>query len=184
MSRWILACLVVMGCSLGCRDDHGTTPPLPVTPPPSPTAKASPSPTLKPEEVVRLVTEAMGRNDSPAADTGIATAFAFASPGNKQVTGPLARFTPMVKSPMYDPLINYATIEYAPIRVEGDHAEQLVKVSDVDGMPAQFMWILTRQADGEFKGCWMTDGVTRLGIEPTPPDPKQRQEQEAPEIRV
>jgi hypothetical protein len=30
----------------------------------------------------------------------------------------------------------------------------------------------------------MTDGVTRLGAEPTPPDPQQRRVQEAPEIRV
>jgi hypothetical protein len=187
LRRVNLACLVVsvvMVGSTSCRDDHGTTPPPPVTPPPAPTARAAPSAKLAPDEVVRLVTEAMRHNDSPAADTGIATAFAFASPGNRQVTGPLARFVPMVKSPMYGPLLNYVKIEYAPVRVQGDYAEQLVKVSDEDGVPAQFLWILSRQTHGEFKGCWMTDGVTRLGAEPTPPDPQQREEQEAPQIRV
>jgi hypothetical protein len=182
MSRRIIArsvgWLVVITCSTmwigGCRDDGSpTTPPPPVVPPPAPTAKASatPSPTLKPDEVVRLVTEAMGRNDAPAADTGIATAFAFASPGNRQVTGPLARFVPMVKSPTYEPLLTYTTIEYAPIRVD-------------EGMPAAFLWSLSRQTAGEFKDCWMTDGVIRIGVEPLPPSPKEIKQREAPDIRV
>ncbi|MGB7158130.1 MAG: DUF4864 domain-containing protein, partial [Tepidisphaeraceae bacterium] len=137
-----------------------------------------------PEEVVRLVTEAMGHNDTPAADAGITTAFAFASPGNKQITGPLARFVPMVKTPLYKPLLDYAKIEYAPIRVEGDYAEQLVTVTDERGEPAAFLWVLSRQAEGDFEDCWMTDGVTRLGAEPIPPEPKERKERKAPEIRI
>ena len=180
------ACVFLVLISLGCRDEQPTVPPPPVTPPPSPTASAQqPSPTLKPEQVVRLVTEAMGRNDTPARDAGIAVAFAFASPGNKTVTGPLERFAPMVKSPMYQPLIDYAKIDYAPIQVEGDHAEQLVTVTDENGEPAAFLWILTRQRDGDFKDCWMTDGVTRVGVEPLPPAPQERREKDAgPEIRV
>jgi hypothetical protein len=161
--------------------------PEPAQPPvaPVPTAATQPSPQLTPEQVVRLVTEAMGHNDTPAADAGIATAFAFASPGNRHATGPLARFVPMVKHPTYAPLLDYATIEYTPIRVVGDYAEQLVTVTDKQGNTAAFLWILSRQVDGEYEDCWMTDGVTRLGIEPVPPDPNQRREQDAgPEIRV
>lgn len=182
-----IACLVGMVLLAGCRDDRGspTTPPPPVVPPPAPTANsATPSPALRPEEVVRLVTEALGRNDSPAADTGIATAFAFASPGNRQVTGPLTRFVLMVRSPMYEPLLSYATIAYAPIRLDGDRAEQLVSVTDADGKPAAFLWSLSRQSSGAFKDCWMTDGVIRIGVDPFPASPKEIRAHEAPEIRV
>jgi hypothetical protein len=170
--------------ALGCRDDHGTTPPPPVVPPPAPQASQYPSPALKPEQVVRVVTEAMGHNDTPEANAGIATAFAFASPGNRQVTGPLERFIPMVKSELYLPLIDYVKIDYAPIRVEGDSAQELVTVIDEDGQPAAFLWILSRQTEGEYKDCWMTDGVTRLGAEPAPPEPKERKPPEPPEIRA
>ena len=54
---------------------------------------------LEPQDVVRIVINALANNDKPFADAGIATTFAFASPANKVNTGPLERFTRMVKSP-------------------------------------------------------------------------------------
>ena len=190
-----VAVLLLIGW--GCREDQPAVPPPsvptpPVTPPPSPTVRigaagptTQPRPTLEPGEVVRLVTEAMGRNDSPKADAGIATAFAFASPGNRQMTGPLERFAPMVRHERYAPLLNYKTIEYGPVRVSGDFAEQVVTVTDASGSAAAFLWTLSRQPEGDYEGCWMTDGVTRLGAEPIPPEPKHRhQPQHPPEIRV
>lgn len=177
MPRCIVGWGVVMVIALGCHDDRSTPPP-PVVPPPAPTAAMAPSPSLKPEQVVRIVTEALGHNDSPTTDAGIAQAFAFASPGNRQIVGPLARFVIVVKDPMYRALIDYVKIDYAPIRVQGDTAQQLVSVVDEDGEPAAFLWILARQAEGEFKDCWMTDGVTRLGAGEMPPQPPQRPQPE------
>ena len=49
-----------------------------------------PDPALTPEQVVRIQLEALRNND--AGDRGIAVAFRFASPGNRQNTGPLPRF--------------------------------------------------------------------------------------------
>ena len=176
----VITSVVLMGAiwaaAAGCGDER-TSPAASIAPPPTTQAKG-PSPQLKPEEVVRLVTEAMGRNDMPTADAGIATAFAFASPGNKQATGPLARFIPMVKSPAYRPLLNYAKIEYGPVRVEGDYAEQLVTVTDAAGDLAAFLFTLSCQADGDYEDCWMTDGVSRVGLEPIPPDPKERRQRD------
>jgi hypothetical protein len=184
MLRCIAGCWVVMVFAVGCHDDHSTPTP-PVVPPPAPTAAMAPSPSLKPEQVVRIVTEALGHNDSPTTNAGIAQAFAFASPGNRQVVGPLARFVLVVKDPMYRALIDYVKIDYAPIRVQGNVAQQLVTVVDDDGEPAAFLWILARQTDGEYKDCWMTDGVTRLGAEDIAPDPDQRrQQQQPPDLRV
>ncbi len=56
-----------------------------------PEAAALPQPTAdqQPEDVVRIVIEALAHNDKPYADAGIATTFAFASPANKINTGPL-----------------------------------------------------------------------------------------------
>ncbi|MSV29914.1 MAG: hypothetical protein EXQ52_14390 [Bryobacterales bacterium] len=59
-----------------------------------------PGPALTPAEVVRTQITALRNNDKPRKDAGIATAFRFASPGNRAATGPLDRFILMVKGPL------------------------------------------------------------------------------------
>ena len=56
-----------------------------------------PSPDLSPEDVVRIQVEALQRNDEPSPDAGIEAAFRFASPSNRRATGPLGRFSEMVR---------------------------------------------------------------------------------------
>ena len=53
------------------------------------TEDPDPSPEWTPAEVIRMQVEALQNNDTPSPDTGIATAFRFASPGNRAATGPL-----------------------------------------------------------------------------------------------
>lgn len=120
------------------------------------------SPDLTPEQVVRTVIGAMAQNDEPAPDTGIAVAFAFASPSNKQKTGPFARFAAMVKSPAYRPMLNHASAEYGPMLRVGDQARQAVQLTQPDGLTAAYLFILSQQADGAQKDCWMTEGVLLL----------------------
>ncbi len=185
MNRCTVACVLVVSLLMpGCRDERSTPPVITPSAPAPATQSSGPAPTLTPDAVVRLVMEALARNDHPAADAGIATAFSFASPGNKQLTGPLSRFIPMVKTPLYQPLLNHATIDYGPIRVDGVYAEQLVTVTSEQGEPAAFLFTLSRQAEGEYEDCWMTDGVTRIGAEPIPPEPAERREQETPQITI
>lgn len=119
-----------------------------------------PRPELEPAQVVRAVMEALQKNDD--ADRGIATAFNFASPGNKSVTGPLERFIPMVKNPVYSPLLNYKKAQYGPVHVVEGQAMQVVTLVDAADDVAVYAFQLSKQAEGEFKGCWMTDGVIRL----------------------
>jgi hypothetical protein len=123
---------------------------------------ATPSPDLSPGQVVRIVMEAMQHNDRPSTDAGILTAFNFASPGNKRQTGPIERFVKMVKAPTYKPMLDFRGIEYGPLTIEGDAAQQLVTLLDVADRPASYVFTLTRQSDGRYKGCWMTDGVMRV----------------------
>ncbi|WP_412067372.1 DUF4864 domain-containing protein [Rubrivirga sp. IMCC43871] len=120
-----------------------------------------PSPDLTAEEVVRVQVEALGANDTPTPDAGIATAFRFASPGNRAATGPLERFTQMVKGPVYSDMIDATTAEYGRIVVEGDRAALRVSLGHADGRRAVYVFSLTRQRGGDCDGCWMTDGVER-----------------------
>ena len=118
---------------------------------------AGPAPGLDPSEVVRIQVEAL-RNNS-LLDEGIELTYRFASPGNKRVTGPLVRFTAMVRSPPYDRLLNHRSARYGPLAVSGDEAYQRVIVTDAAGEEVVYHWVLSRQSEGQYKDCWMTDGV-------------------------
>src|SRR5438552_1322352 len=82
-----------------------------------------PHPDLTPQEVIEIMLEALQHNDDPCADCGIETAFNFASPANRAITGLLPRFVEMVRNPVYDPLLHFARYELDPINIEHDHAE-------------------------------------------------------------
>jgi hypothetical protein len=142
--------------------------------PKGPTTLPSPKPELSPKAVTKIVLDALSKND--ANDTGIKTTFKFASPGNQQATGPIERFIPMVKSPQYAPLVNSRSVEVRELTVDEDSAAELAVVTDSNGDKAFFIFQLSKQADGDLKDCWMTDGVMR--VEPSgapadaPPAPK------------
>ncbi|MEM1125802.1 MAG: DUF4864 domain-containing protein [Bacteroidota bacterium] len=129
---------------------------------PSPSdADPQPSPSLSPEQVIRLQVEALQRNDQPRPDAGIEVAFRFASPANKQATGPLGRFTQMVKGPAYRAMLGFERAEYGPIRVQGDRAAQRVTLVQPDGQRVSYVFGLSKQTSGTYEGCWMTDSVMR-----------------------
>jgi hypothetical protein len=121
-----------------------------------------PHPDLEPDEVIRIILNALQHNDTPCADCGIETTFNFASPGNRAVTGPLPRFIEMVRNPMYAVLLNFASYTTDPISIEGDHAEQQIRIIDAAGNSAVFVWALSRQEGPAWKDCWMTDSVIRV----------------------
>ena len=125
------------------------------------TPDPEPSPDLSPADVVRVQVEALQRNDDPRPDAGIEAAFRFASPGNRAATGPLPRFARMVKGPVYGDMIDFASAEYGDVALEGDRAAQRVTLVQDDGRRVTYVFTLSRQAGGEYDGCWMTDGVAR-----------------------
>jgi hypothetical protein len=108
-------------------------------------------------EVTRIQLDALRSNTE--ANEGIALTYRFASPDNREVTGPLPRFVTMVRSPPYDRLLNHRRVDFGSIRIVDDKAFQPITVIDADGQRAGFLWILSRQDSGEFKDCWMTDAV-------------------------
>jgi hypothetical protein len=126
-----------------------------------PVLPSRPDKSLTPDQVVRIQMEALQHNDVPKPDNGIAVTFAFASPQNTRVTGPLAHFTEIVKAPAYLPMLNCKKVTYDKIVIEGDTAQQRVRVIGADGTRIHYIFMLSRQKDGPFAGCWMNDGCVR-----------------------
>lgn len=119
-------------------------------------AALEPTPELSPVDVVNFQLKSLQENTN---GDGIAATFRFASPANKEMTGPLARFAQLFDIPQYRPMINHqgATVELKS--VDETAAEVVAEIVDEDGSIHQYRFRLSRQSDGEFTNCWMTDAV-------------------------
>ena len=115
---------------------------------------AAPADTLTPREVVAAQLEAL-RENTPA---GLARVFAFASPANQAVTGPSARFAQMLRAG-YPELLGHRSAHYGELLIEGREAAQAVEIIGADGRGHRYVFMLSKQADGACRGCWLTDGV-------------------------
>ena len=118
---------------------------------------------LLPQDVVRIVIIALANNDKPFADAGIATTFAFASPANKVNTGPLDKFTQMVKNDVYGIMVDHVESNFSKVVHDDNNAYQLVQLKGKNGIEIVFAFRLSKQIDGEFDGMWMTDAVWPVG---------------------
>lgn len=123
-----------------------------------PAVTAAPSPRLSPADVVRLQLDALQHNDDPSTDSGIAAAFALASPQNQTQTGPLAHFIRMVHE-NYSEMLNHRGSRLPPAKIRGDEAWQPVELTDGAGRKLRYLFILRRQTAPPCAGCWLTDGV-------------------------
>jgi hypothetical protein len=136
--------------------------------PPEAAPELRPSPKLSPAEVIRIQVEALKQNDET--DSGIEITFRFASPANRQVTGPFNRFKQLVKTPAYRPMLNHKTAEYDPILLSGQSATQRVTIIERNGQATVYMFSLSRQNLPDCPGCWLTDGVTIVPTRKQPLD--------------
>jgi len=122
----------------------------------------------QPEDVVRIVIEALAHNDKPYANAGIATTFAFASPANKVNTGPLQKFSQMIRTPTYGIMIDHLEHEFSEVVLMGDKAYQMVKIGGSSGAEVVFAFRLSQQFGGEYDGMWMTDAVWPVATDNIP----------------
>lgn len=120
-------------------------------------AELMPNPKLSPGDVVRIQIEALKNNDPT--DTGIEITFRFASPANKQITGPLSRFKELVKNPEYRPMLNHKLAEFDSLRMAGDTATQRVTIIERNGQATVYLFSLSRQDLPDCPACWLTDSV-------------------------
>ena len=114
--RWMIAACAVAADAP--QDTEGARPAL------------APAPSFGPAEVTQIQLDALRTNT--LINEGIALTFRFASPANRQVTGPLPRFVKMLRSPPYDRLLNHREVvgyeekRDAVLTLQaGDHVENL-----------------------------------------------------------
>ena len=127
-------------------------------------SQTEPDPSLSPRDVVSIQMEALRNNDTPYENRGIEVTFNFASPANKRMTGPLERFTKMVRNPIYAPMINHQTARYGKLMIEGDIARIDVILVSEDGAYVGYRFTLSRQHGNEYEGSWMTDAVVPFEV--------------------
>lgn len=120
-----------------------------------------PSPDLEPDEVVKIQLDALQNDDLTPDNAGVRAAFRFASPENREQTGPIDRFIRLVKNPLYTPLIGFERAEVGIMLILGDYAQQRVRVMNAKKGAATYVFTLSRQYAAPYEGCWMTDNVVR-----------------------
>jgi len=133
-------------------------------------SELNPEPKLSPEEVVQYQVRALQHNDDPHPDAGIERTFRFASPSNKSQTGPLEHFVSIVKSAAYLPMVNNLASSVVGSQVVGDHAKVVIRITPEKGPDLSYLFVLTRQHDGELDNCWMTDSVLPIEQNESPSD--------------
>ena len=115
-----------------------------------------PRPGLSPGEVIRIQLEALRHNDEQ--DRGIEVAFRFASPANRETTGPLPRFVRMIRQGPYALMLDFREASYGTVEVKGNRARQRVTLTGARSR-VSYWFYLSRQSKAPFAGCWMTDAV-------------------------
>ena len=118
-----------------------------------------PSPDINPIDVVEVQLFALQSNDEN--DFGIKQTWEFAHPRNKMATGPLPRFTSMIKTPAYSILLNNLKFETKEIFNDGKTAGIAVRIEAKDNKAYTYMWTLEKiTEEGPSNGNWMTSGVS------------------------
>lgn len=129
--------------------------------------EARPAPELAPDEVVRTQMRAFQLNNED--NDGIRIAFRFASPVNRQSTGPLPRFIQLMRQPAYRPMLNSRSLTVSAPDTEGVVSRVRVDLQGPDGGAAAYFFYLRRQSTPDCRGCWLTEGVQQA-----PPSQEQR----------
>ena len=119
-----------------------------------------PSPDIGPLEGIAIQLNGLQYNDIPEIDAGILQTWAFAHPSNRAMTGPLPRFSSMLKGPGYGMMLNHASHKIA-LTNAGDGWQQFdVLMEAGNGKVMQFKWIVEKVTEGRYIDCWMTVAVS------------------------
>jgi len=127
-----------------------------------------PDPSILPSEVVSIQLNGLKNNDINKKDFGIQQAWAFAHPRNRAFTGPLRRFSMMLKSPPYDTLLNHKSHSIknltSPEKGQDEDGADWQKFDVLmerpNGRILYFSWVVQKVTQGNFKDCWMTISVS------------------------
>ena len=119
-----------------------------------------PNPDIAPSEVIAIQLNGLQYNDKPEVDAGIRQTWIFAHPRNQAMTGPLSRFTTMLKGPSYGIMLNHASHKIVPANSGEGWRQFDVFMEAGNGKVLQFAWIVEKVTKGRYKDCWMTVAVS------------------------
>ena len=120
----------------------------------------SPSPNLQPKDVIEIQLQSLQRNDEPMPDAGISQTWAFAHPNNRLMTGPIERFSLMMKSQNYKNMLGHREYQIEPVLQTNVRSQFAVSIITLDNQKMTFKWELMKVQTGEFLGSWMTSSVS------------------------
>ena len=129
----------------------------------TPSPVDAPGTALSPADVVLAQLAAFQREPyaGTGAGPGIRTAWLFASPGNREATGPVELFAEMVRGQVYGGLLGHRAAQLGPVVEDGEQAQLEVLLLTAADETVGFTFVLGRQSHPPYAGCWMTEGVLR-----------------------
>ena len=121
-----------------------------------------PNKSIQPKEVVEIQLSALMKNDSPYQDRGILQTWEFAHPNNQKYTGPIERFTKMLKGNAFSMLLNHKENKISEVFKSDDVATYEVLILSIDKRYFKFKWQVEKiTSEGELKDCWLTTAVSQ-----------------------
>ena len=114
-----------------------------------------PHPSLTPQDVVEYQLAAL----KDTANGGIEATFRFASPANKRMTGPLARFTRLFDATQFQAMLKNTGTQIKLVSNDGFNSVLLAGVVDDSGALHWYRFQLSKQTESPYANCWMTDSV-------------------------
>ena len=120
----------------------------------------SPHPDMQPKNVIKIQLKSLQKNNDPTPDAGILQTWAFAHPSNRIMTGPVERFTLMMKSQNYKNILYHRNHKIEQVFKTKRHSQFAVTITTLDYQKMTFKWELEKVQKGKFSGSWMTTSVS------------------------
>ena len=120
-----------------------------------------PNTNIKPYDVVKIQLTGLQNNSKLSEDFGIKQTWNFAHPNNKKYTGPLDKFTKMIKGDAYQMLIDHLEHTINPLGSSDKWAQFEVIILDKNKIYHKFSWQVEKyESEGPLNDCWLTTMVS------------------------
>ena len=120
-----------------------------------------PNTNIKPYDVVKIQLTGLQNNNKLSDDFGIKQTWNFAHPNNKKYTGPLDKFTKMIKGDAYQMLIDHLEHTINPLGDSDKWAQFEVIILDKNKIYHKFSWQVEKyEGEGPLNDCWLTTMVS------------------------
>jgi len=120
-----------------------------------------PNTNIKPYDVVKIQLTGLQNNNKLSDDFGIKQTWNFAHPNNKKYTGPIDKFTKMIKGDAYQMLIDHLEHTINPLGNSDKWAQYEVIILDKNKIYHKFSWQVEKyEGEGPLNDCWLTTMVS------------------------